>query len=77
MKRIRDLPEFERSFKKSKNKGEPVMIVTVDGGPDENSKYGKTISCAVHYFNICDLYPFFLVTNHHELRDEWLLLVKS
>ena len=46
------------------------MIVTVDGGPDENSKYGKTISCAVHYFNICNLYPFFLVTNHHELREE-------
>ena len=39
------------------------MIVTVDGGPDENPRYEKTISCAVDYFNTHDLDAFFLVTN--------------
>ena len=57
MKRIRELPEFERSFKNSKNEGKPVMIVTVNRGPDENPRYEKTISCAVGNFGN------FLVTN--------------
>ena len=41
MKRIRSLPEFESSFKNSKK---PVMIITVDGGPDENPRYSNTIA---------------------------------
>ena len=36
MKRIQELPEFERSFNNSKNEENLIMIVTVDGGPDEN-----------------------------------------
>ena len=63
MKRTRELPELERSLKNSKNEEKPVMIVTVDGGPDENPRYEKTISCAVDYFNTHDLDAFFLVTN--------------
>ena len=63
MKQIRELPEFKRSFKNSKNKEKPIMIVTVDGGPDENPRYEITISCAVDYFNTYDLDAFFLVTN--------------
>ena len=35
MKQIRELPEFKRNFENSKNKEKLVMIVTVDGGPDE------------------------------------------
>ena len=27
------------------------MIVTVDGGPDENPRYTNTINCAIDYFN--------------------------
>ena len=48
-----------------KNNGEakPVMIVTVDGGPDKNSRHRKTIECAIDYFLSQDLDAFFLATN--------------
>ena len=47
------------------NNGEvkPIMIVMVDGGPDENPRYTKTIECAIDYFLIQDLDVFFLATN--------------
>ena len=62
MKRIRSLDIFDGSFK---NKGEakPGMIATVDGGPDENPRYTKTIECAIDYFLRQDLDAFFLATN--------------
>ena len=62
MKRIRSLDIFDGSFK---NNGEvkPVMIVTVDGGPDENPRYTKTIECTINYFLSQDLDAFFLATN--------------
>ena len=39
------------------------MIVTVDGGPDENPRYEKTINCLIKYFVEHDLDAFFLATN--------------
>ena len=39
------------------------MNVTVDGGPDENPRYSKTIECAIDYFNTYDLDAFLLATN--------------
>ena len=39
------------------------MIATVDGGPDENRRYTKTIECAIEYFLSQDLDSFFLPTN--------------
>ena len=39
------------------------MIVTVDGGPDENPRYSKNISCATEYFFEHDLDAYFLATN--------------
>ena len=62
MKRIRSLDIFDGSFK---NNGEakPFMIVTVDGDPDENPRYAKTIECAIDYFLSQDLDAFFLATN--------------
>ena len=43
MKMIRSLPKFAEisNFDETKKK---VMIVTVDGGPDENPRYQKTIA---------------------------------
>ena len=49
MKRIRELPEFERNFREEKSKNEENWL--------------KTISYAVVYFNTYDLDGFFLVTN--------------
>ena len=62
IKCIRLLDIFDGSFK---NNGEakPVMIVTVDGGPDKNSRHRKTIECAIDYFLSQDLDAFFLATN--------------
>lgn len=42
------------------------MIVTVDGGPNENRRYTKTIECAINYFITQGLDAFFLATNTPE-----------
>ena len=62
MKRIQLLDIFDGRFK---NNGEakPVMIVTVDGSPDENPRYTKIVECAIDYFLSQDLDAFFLGTN--------------
>lgn len=62
MKRIRSLPEFESSFTNGDGI-KPVMIVTVDGGPDENPRYKKTLYCAIDYFCSFDLDALFIATN--------------
>ena len=60
MKQIRELPEFKRSFENSKNKEKLVMIVTVDGGPDERLGMKKNVHVR---FNTYDLDVFFLLKN--------------
>ena len=62
MKRIRSFDIFDGSFKNN-GKAKPVMIVTVDGGPEENPRYTKTTECAIDYFLSQDLDAFFLATN--------------
>ena len=62
MRRIRSLDIFDGSFNKN-GEAKPVMIVTVDGDPDENPRYAKTIECAIDYFLSQDLDAFFLATN--------------
>jgi len=41
----------------------PVMIVTVDGGPDENPRYEKVITVAIDHFLENDLDAYFVATN--------------
>ena len=41
----------------------PIMIITCDGGPDENPRYQKTISCAIDYSCSYDLDALFIGTN--------------
>ena len=62
IKRIRSLDIFDGSLKNN-SEAKPVMIVTVDGGPDKNPRYTKTIKCAIDYFLSQNLAPFFLATN--------------
>ena len=69
MKQIQELSEFERNFKDSKNEEKLVMIVIVDGGPDEKPRYEKAITCVVDYFNTFDLDVFLLVTNAPGRRE--------
>ena len=49
-----------------KNEGKndkPVMQVKVDGGPDKNPRYMKTMECVIHYFLMYDLDAVFITTN--------------
>ena len=48
---------------KRKRKDKPVIIITVDGGPDENPRYKKTVTYAIAYFNSYDLDAVFVATN--------------
>ena len=63
MMKVRSLPEFATSFQTDRHKEKKAMIVTVDGGPDENPRYEKTINCSIKYFVENGLDAFFLATN--------------
>ena len=63
MTRVRSLPEFSSSFQTDRDEEKKVMIVTVDGGPDENPRYQNTIKCSIEYFVENDLDALFLATN--------------
>ena len=43
MNRARSLPEFTESFQNQQSREKKVIIVTVDGGSDENPRYSKKI----------------------------------
>ena len=62
LKKIRSLPEFEPILYSDGNL-KPVLIMTVDGGPDENPRYEKTIACAIDLFGTGDLDAMFLACN--------------
>ena len=50
-------------FTPGTNIPKPVIIVVVDGGPDENPHFMKTISVAIHNFKIMNLDALFVCTN--------------
>ena len=62
LKKIRMIPEFEPLLY-CNGIQKPVFIITVDGGPDENPRYEKTIACAEDLFCSSDLDALFLATN--------------
>ena len=70
MKHIHSLGEFSGSFKNERN-DKPVMIVTVmivmiitvDGGLDENQRYMITMECTIDFFLTYDLDTYFIATN--------------
>ena len=41
----------------------PILVSTVDGGSDENARYGKVIKVAVHHFLQYDFDAVFIATN--------------
>ena len=41
MMRVRSLPELAMSFQTERHEEKKLMIVTADGGPDENPRYEK------------------------------------
>ena len=63
MMRVLSLPEFATSFQVDRHEEKKVMIVTVDGGPDETRDIKKTINCLIKYFVEKGIDAFFLATN--------------
>ena len=63
MMRVRSLPAFATSFQTGRHEEKKIIIVTVDGGPDENPRYEKTINCSIKYFVENGLDAFFLAKN--------------
>ena len=63
IKCIRSLDIFNDSFNIETSKLKLLMIVSVDGGPDENPRLAKTIKYAIDYLTTQDLNAFFLATN--------------
>ena len=41
----------------------PCVVVSVDGGPDENPRFQKTVATSVHHFKTFDLDCFILLCN--------------
>lgn len=56
------LNEFD-SITKSKGTVKPILVFTVDGGPDENPRYQKAIRVGIHHFCKHDLDAVFFATN--------------
>ncbi|KAG5877588.1 hypothetical protein JTB14_027190 [Gonioctena quinquepunctata] len=58
-----ELEEFRPLAKTDHGLVKPVVIMTVDGGPDENPRYQKVIEFAIQHFKQHDLDALFLATN--------------
>ncbi|XP_037030801.1 uncharacterized protein LOC119070532 [Bradysia coprophila] len=61
-----NVPEFDAIMKCKSENGflpKPVLIIMSDGGPDENPRYEKVITVAVHHFIKRDLDALFIGTN--------------
>lgn len=63
LKRIISLTEFTDLVLTENGNVKPVVIISSDGGPDENPRYPRVISFAVQHFVDFDLDAIFVVTN--------------
>ncbi|XP_055542900.1 uncharacterized protein LOC129728479 [Wyeomyia smithii] len=61
--KLSTLHTFDSTLKTSDGTMKPVIIVTVDGRPDENPRFAKSIEVAIHHFCSNDLDAYFVATN--------------
>ena len=62
--KLLQLPEFDTFTKSGIDRSiKPVIIFTVDGGPDENPRYQKVIQVAIHHFEKHGSDAIFIATN--------------
>ncbi|GBP20877.1 hypothetical protein EVAR_80696_1 [Eumeta japonica] len=57
------IESFSKFIKNIDSKVKPVLIISSDGGPDENPRYRKVIAHAIDHFKQYDLDAVFIVTN--------------
>ena len=62
MKHMHLLDEFSASFE-NKGNDKAVMIVTVDDSPDKNTRYMRTMECAIDFFLTYDIDALLIATN--------------
>lgn len=58
-----NLEEFHTLARTEHGNVKPVVVLTVDGGPDENPRYEKVIAFAIQHFKKYNLDGLFIVTN--------------
>ena len=61
--RLKSMSSFEKLLKNAEDQVKPVVIISTDGGPDENPRFSKVIAHAIRLFQDNDLDALFLVTN--------------
>ncbi|CAF0879390.1 unnamed protein product [Adineta steineri] len=57
------LKEFEKSARDYTGQVKPIVIITVDGGPDENPRFPKTLVAAIRKFRKYNLDALFVLTH--------------
>ena len=60
---VMQMPEFDSLLKNSEGKVKPIGMLFVDGGPDENPRFPKTIDVYIQHFKAYDLDALFVSTH--------------
>ena len=63
LQRLLELESFQSFVKTREGTVKPVMIITVDGGPDENPRYTHVIANAIKHFKEFNLDALYIATN--------------
>ncbi|XP_060801623.1 uncharacterized protein LOC106141435 [Amyelois transitella] len=61
--KLATLNNFKEIMRDEEGRLKPVVLISSDGGPDENPRYPKVISHAIHHFVKHDLDAIFIFTN--------------
>jgi hypothetical protein len=61
--RLVDLKEFEKVARDETGQVKPIVIVTVDGGPDENPCFPKTLVTSIRKFQKYNMNALFVLTH--------------
>lgn len=61
--RLKTLGIFEKFMKNAQGMMKPVIVISTDGGPDENPRFSKVIAHAIELFKKNNLDALFLMTN--------------
>jgi hypothetical protein len=61
--RLATLKEFEKVARDDSGQVKPLVIITVDGGPDENPRFPKTLVANIRKFKKYNLDALFVLTH--------------
>jgi hypothetical protein len=61
--RLVTLKEFKKIARDDTGRVKPIVIVTVDGGPDENPRFPRTLVASIRKFKKYDMDAMFVLTH--------------